>query len=40
LLSHNKYSVLSNHIINKGLELDNTEEVRDLRRTLWPLKEV
>jgi len=26
--------------MNKGLESDNTEEVRDLRQTLQPLKEV
>jgi len=26
--------------MNKGLESDNTKEVRDLRRTLQPFKEV
>ena len=40
LPSYNKYSVLSNRVMNKGLASDNTEGVRDLRRTLRPLKEV
>ena len=34
LPSYNKYSVLSNRVMNKGLASDNTEGVRDLRRTL------
>ena len=40
LPSYNKYSVLSNRVMNKGLASDSTEGVRDLRRTLQPLKEV
>ena len=40
LPSYNKYSVLSNRVMNKGLASDNTEGVRDLRRILRPLKEV
>ena len=40
LLSYNKYSVLSNRVMNKGLASDNTKGVRDLRRMLRPLKEV
>ena len=40
LPSYNKYSVLSNRVMNKGLTSDNTEGVRDLRHTLRPLKEV
>jgi len=31
---------LSSHIINKELKTNDTEGVRDLRHTLWPLKEV
>ena len=40
LPSYNKYSILSNRVMNKGLTSDNTEGVRDLRCTLQPLKEV
>ena len=40
LPSYNKYSILSNRVMNKGLASDNTEGVRDLRCTLQPLKEV
>ena len=40
LPSYNKYSALSSRVMNKGLVNDNTEGVRDLRRTLRPLKEV
>ena len=34
LPSYNKYSALSSRVMNKGLVSDNTEGVRDLRRTL------
>ena len=34
LPSYNKYTVLSNRVMNKGLASDNTEGVRDLRCTV------
>ena len=37
---YNRYSALSDRVMNKGLASDDTEGVRDLRRTLRPLKEV
>ena len=40
LPSYSKYSALSNRVMNKELTFDNTEGVRELRRTLQPLKEV
>ena len=40
LPSYNRYSVLSNRVMNKGLASNNTEGVRDLRHMLQPLKEV